>query len=84
MSAATNTDVNTLVEKFNGYGYGDFKKEVAEAIIAMLEPIQQRYKEIRQDEGYMKEVFLDGAKRAAERAQVTLEKVYNKIGFVRY
>lgn len=81
MSAATKQDIPSLVEHFKGSMYGNFKVEVGEAVVAMLEPIQQRYKEIRADEGYMIEVFKDGAARASERAQKTLELVYDKVGF---
>ncbi len=84
MSAATGRDINELVEHFRGAMYGTFKSEVGEAVVAMLEPIQQRYKEIRADEGYMREVFAKGAAKASERAQKTLEEVYRKIGFVVY
>lgn len=82
MSSATGRPVEDLVEHFKGQMYGTFKGEVAEAVVAMLEPIQQRYKEIRSDEGYMHEVFAKGAAAARERAHKTLEKVYEKIGFV--
>lgn len=82
MSAATGREIPELVEHFRGSMYGNFKSEVGDAVVAMLEPIQQRYKEIRSDEGYMKEVFLDGAARAKERAQKTLDDVYKKVGYV--
>ena len=82
MAAATNRSVEDLVEHFKGQMYGNFKKEVGEAVVAMLEPIQQCYKEIRSDETYMKEIFKVGAEKAHERASVTLQKVYDKIGYV--
>lgn len=82
MSSATGRPVAELVEHFKGQMYGSFKSEVGEALVAMLEPIQQRYKEIRADEGYLREIFAHGAAKAHERAQVTLKQVYEKIGFV--
>lgn len=84
MSAATHREIPELVEHFRGSMYGNFKSEVGEAVVAMLEPIQQRYKEIRSDEAFMKEVFTKGADRAKERAQKTLDDVYKKIGYVVY
>lgn len=84
MSAATGREIPELVEHFQGAMYGKFKSEVGEAVVALLEPIQQRYKEIRADEGYMQEVFTQGAAKAAERADKTLKLVYDKIGFVVY
>ena len=82
MSVATSRSVEDLVEHFKGQMYGNFKSEVGEALVAMIEPIQKRYHEIRSDEGYMKEVFAKGAQKASERANQTLTDVYNKIGFV--
>ena len=84
MSAATGREIPELVEHFKGSMYGSFKSEVGEAVVALLEPIQQRYREIRNDEGYMQEIFEQGAAKAAERAAQTLKVVYDKIGFVVY
>ena len=84
MSAATGREIPELVEHFKGSMYGSFKSEVGEAVVALLEPIQQRYREIRNDEGFMQEIFEQGAAKAAERAAKTLKVVYDKIGFVVY
>lgn len=82
MSSATGRSVEELVEHFKGQMYGTFKSEVGDAVVAMVEPIQQRYQEIRADESYLKQIFAKGAEKAAQRARPTLEKVYEKIGFV--
>ncbi len=82
MSASTGQSVEDLVEHFKGQMYGTFKTEVAEAVVAMVEPIQKRYAELRGDEGYLKEVLKHGAEKAAERAQKTLDDVYKKVGFL--
>lgn len=82
MSAATGRDINELVEHFRSSMYGTFKAEVGEAVVAMLEPVQQRYKQIRGDEAYMREVLKKGAQAASERAQKTLDDVYRKIGYI--
>lgn len=84
LSASTGTPVEQLVEKYKGQMYGTFKCEVGEAVVAMLEPVQQRYKEIRQDVSYLNEVLKEGAKKASARAEKTLEDVYRKIGFYLY
>ena len=84
MSAATGREIPELVEHFKGSMYGSFKSEVGAAVVALVEPIQQRYREIRNDEGYMQEIFEQGAAKAAERAAKTLKVVYDKIGFVVY
>jgi tryptophanyl-tRNA synthetase len=82
MSAATGRSVEDLVDHFKGQMYGTFKSEVGDAVVAMVEPIQKRYKEIRSDEGYLREILKHGAEKASERAQKTLDDVYKKIGFV--
>lgn len=84
LSASTGTPVEELVEKYKGQMYGTFKCEVGEAVVAMLEPIQQRYNQIRQDVSYLNEVLKEGAKKASVRAEKTLEDVYKKIGFYLY
>jgi len=70
------------VEKqFEGQGYGNFKKELAEVVIAKLEPIQQHYKEIV-DSSELDDILRDGAERAAEVANETLLKAKRNMGFL--
>lgn len=82
MSASTGRSVEELVEHFKGQMYGTFKSEVADAVVAMVEPIQKRYRELRDNEDYLKEILKHGAEKASERAQKTLDDVYRKIGFI--
>lgn len=81
MSACTGTSIEDLVEKYKDQMYGTFKCDVADSMVALLEPIQNRYKELRADEGYLNEVLREGALKASERAQKTLDDVYRKVGF---
>ncbi|MCR5536047.1 MAG: tryptophan--tRNA ligase [Succinivibrio sp.] len=81
LSAATGEEIESLVEKYKGAQYGTFKSEVGEAVVAMLEPIQTRYFELRKREDELKDIFRLGAEKASARAMVTLNKVYEKIGF---
>jgi tryptophanyl-tRNA synthetase len=62
--------------------YGPFKKDVGEAIVAMLEPVQAEYQRIRADRAYMDSVMKQGADKASERAAVTLARAYQAVGFV--
>lgn len=64
-------------------GYGDLKKEVADVVIAALEPIQQRYREITGEQGYIDSLLAQGAERAAEIAQSTLDTVRDRMGFIK-
>ena len=82
MSASTGRSVEDLVEHFKGQMYGTFKSEVADAVVAMVEPIQKRYRELRDNEDYLKQILKHGAEKASERAQKTLDDVYRKIGFI--
>lgn len=68
---------------FEGKGYGDLKKKVAEAVIEGLKPIQDQYKALRTDDSAIDATLADGAARAAEIAEQTLALVRDRIGFVK-
>lgn len=74
--------VERIVEQFEGRGYGELKDSVADAVIAGLEPIQKKRKELLEDKSYLAEILKRGAEQASRRAEKTLAKVYKKIGFV--
>src|SRR5579885_1995615 len=65
---------------FTGMRYGDLKKQVAEAVIAALEPIQQRYRQVMDETGYLARVLEEGAQRIAPIARTTVEKVKRAMG----
>ncbi|CAG7649593.1 Tryptophan--tRNA ligase [Paenibacillus allorhizosphaerae] len=67
--------------QYEGQGYGPFKKDLAEAVVATLEPIQIRYNEIRKS-GELYEVLKQGKERAAAQAEVMLKQVKEKMGFI--
>ncbi len=77
-TGATLEEARTLLE---GLGYGDLKKQVGEALIAELEPIQKRFKEIKQDKAYLDGIIKKNAETASYLANKTLRKVKKKIGF---
>ena len=81
LSACNGKSIDELVEQYKDSMYGTFKCDVGDALVAMLEPIQTKYKEIRADQGYLDEVLKNGAVKARERAQKTLDDVYKKVGF---
>jgi len=82
-SAATGKTFEEIEAQYQGVEmYGPFKKDVGEAIVTMLEPIQEEYKRIREDRAYMDAVMKAGAEKASERAAVTLKKAYEAVGFV--
>ena len=82
LSATRGDSFESIVEQYNGQGYGKLKGAVADAVIECLEPVQKRYAELRADEGELMRVLRDGAQRAAERANVTLKRVHEALGFI--
>jgi tryptophanyl-tRNA synthetase len=65
---------------FGGMRYGDLKKQVAETVIAALEPIQKRYRQIMEETGYVARVLEEGARRITPIAADTVEKVKRAMG----
>ncbi|WP_163935584.1 tryptophan--tRNA ligase [Paraferrimonas sp. SM1919] len=82
LSGCTGKSIKALEAEFEGQMYGHLKVATAEAVVAMLEPIQARYKEIRADEAYLEQVMKEGAEKARARAQKTIKDVYQKIGLI--
>jgi tryptophanyl-tRNA synthetase len=66
---------------YEGRGYGDFKKDLAEHVVNTLEPIQKRYAEIRSS-GELEAILRRGAERASAVAGETLRIVKEKMGFL--
>ena len=82
MSGATGRSIEELEKEFEGKMYGHLKVATGEAVVAMLEPLQERYREIRADQAYLESVMRDGAKKAQARAEKTVKSVYEKIGLL--
>ncbi len=68
--------------RFAGKGYGEFKQAVADAVIAVVEPIQAEQKRLAADKSYLEGVLKQGAEQAERLARRTLDKVYRKVGLV--
>ncbi len=72
----------TIPEReFAGAGYGAFKTAVGEAVVADLEPIQKKVKDLEANKDYLDEIIRSGAEKASRLADRTLTKVHKKIGF---
>lgn len=82
LSGVTDRPVADLENEYSSAGYGDFKKAVADAVIAKLEPVQLRYKELMDNKEYLGDVLKSGAEHAQVRARKMLSKVYRKVGFL--
>ena len=70
-----------ILEEVKDMSWGDFKPVLAEAVVNHLEPIQNKYKEIREDDEYLWQVLLDGASAADEVASRTLNHAKVAMGF---
>ncbi len=82
MSVATGKSFTEIEQEYEGKMYGHLKVDTADAVIAMLEPVQARYKAIRADKNYLEQVMKIGAEKASARAAKTLAKAYQAVGFV--
>jgi len=81
-SAVTGTPAQRVEDEFSGKGYGDFKKAVADAVVAMLSPIRTRYEELISQKEILDETLKAGSAAAQRVANKTMAKVYRKVGFV--
>ncbi|WP_025688415.1 tryptophan--tRNA ligase [Paenibacillus zanthoxyli] len=70
-----------ITGRYEGQMYGGFKKDLAEVVVAALEPLQERYHEIRSS-GAITDILASGAERARAVASVTLQGVKDRMGFL--
>ena len=81
-SACTGESIESLVERYQGSGYGAFKADLAEAVVAVLEPIQIKYNELLHSEE-LDAILNEGAKKANSIATKTLRKMERAMGIAR-
>jgi tryptophanyl-tRNA synthetase len=81
-SAVTGTDVDKLVEGYAGRGYGDLKKDTADAVVEFVTPIKTRVDELLADTTELEGILAAGATRANEVSAKTLNRVYERLGFL--
>jgi tryptophanyl-tRNA synthetase len=80
LSVATGVSEGQIEADFEGKGYGDFKKAVADAVVDFLAPVRDAYPEIRADEAELERILADGAGRARGIASATLKDVRAAMG----
>jgi tryptophanyl-tRNA synthetase len=81
MSVATGETPEAIEARYDGGGYGAFKQDVAEAVVAVLAPIQARYGELRADPGELQRLLRLGADKARAASAPTLERMVELMGF---
>lgn len=82
LASLSGRDPHTVAEDYVGRGYGDLKKDVAEAFAAFAQPFHDRVAELLSDPAELDRVLADGAERAAKTAATTLSDVYERVGFL--
>lgn len=78
-TAFSDLSIEEIEAKYEGCGYGDFKKDLVQVVVEGLAPIKDRYEEIRHSDELI-EILNDGAKRADEIAKVVLKRTKENIG----
>lgn len=81
-SVLSGTGVADLEVAFDGKGYGDLKKEVADVVAGTFGPVRERALELLADPAELDRILTGNADRAAEIADATLKKAYDRVGFL--
>jgi tryptophanyl-tRNA synthetase len=81
LAVARGTGRAEIEREFEGAGYGDFKKAVADGVVDLLGPVRERYAELRPDEAALEATLAAGAEKARAIAAVTVADVRAKMGF---
>lgn len=82
LSVATGRSIADLVPDYEDKMYGHLKKDTADAMVAMIEPIQARFHQIREDQTELERIMKLGAEKASARTEITLKAVYDAVGFI--
>lgn len=82
LSAITDVPPAILQDQYRGLGYGHLKTDVADAVIALAEPIQARFRAIRDNTRELDELLAGGAAKARKPAQATLAEVHHALGLI--
>jgi len=81
-SALKGISIEETEKHFEGYRYGDFKKEIADAVCEEIGAFQERYHQILDSKEY-EQVLKDGAKKAIEVSSKTLKRVQKAVGLLK-
>ena len=82
LSLSTGKSIDSLVPEYEDKMYGHLKGDVAEAVVSLITPIQEAYADLRNNRDYLNEVMRTGAEKASARAENTLKRVYEAVGFI--
>lgn len=79
-SCLTNEPIDSIVNRYQGKGYGELKKEIGQTVYDFLTDLQTKYKEIMAS-GQIDDILSQGAEKANYIANKKIRKVYKKVGF---
>jgi tryptophanyl-tRNA synthetase len=82
LAVASGRGIPEVESSYDGRGYGDLKGDVAEAVVELVRPVQERYAELRADEDELRRLLEVGADKAREVSAPTLRRMYEQMGFV--
>ncbi|KZE93665.1 Tryptophan--tRNA ligase [Agromyces sp. NDB4Y10] len=82
-ATVTGRTIPELEAEYDGRGYGDLKKDLAEVVVERVAPIRERTLDLMQDPAELDRLLAIGADKASERAEQTLARVYDRVGFLR-
>ncbi|HZJ27432.1 MAG TPA: tryptophan--tRNA ligase, partial [Acidimicrobiia bacterium] len=82
LAAATDRPVAAVEAEFGGSGYGALKTTVAEAVVEVLAPLQERYAVVAADPGEVDRVLAAGAERARAIAGGVMDRVRSASGLL--
>ncbi len=80
LAACTGGDPAVLAEGYGGYGA--LKRDVADAVVELLRPVQERHAELAADPAAVEKVLREGARRARELARPVVDRAYEAIGLL--
>jgi tryptophanyl-tRNA synthetase len=82
-SAITGKKPEEIVASYAGKMYGHLKVDTGDIVASVVGPVRDRVQQILADPGYLDRILKRGAERARERADATLKKVYERVGFIK-
>jgi len=80
LAVARGVEPEQVEREFDGAGYGDFKRAVAEAVVGLLAPVRERYEQLRPDEAALERALAAGAEKARALAAPVLADVRERMG----
>jgi len=83
LTIATGESIVEIEARYEGTGYGQLKSDVADAVVELLEPVQARYRALRDDPAELERMLALGAEKARSASAPTLATMFDRMGFTR-